>query len=147
MKQSVVYVMAVVLVGFNAHGYELATHAAITKQSFDKSVTLSSQTTDLFSVLGITISDPTNSFGSKYYDVDGANILERQVYSHENNIIKAKAINGQPLSTKGWLMRGAIREDDIVADSVNNGPCNIRDDKNPQDDPYPNPPDRPRACR
>lgn len=127
----------------NTYCYELATHAAITQNSYDMSLELSSTTSDLFSIFGIIVADPNDAFGNKYYDVFGPDIYERNNFPHENNIITAKTINEQPQSIKGWLMRGAIREDDVVADSVANGPCNINDDKNPQDDPYPDPPSRP----
>jgi len=130
-----------------AVSYEIDTHGAISKYTYDKSVQISGESTSLYHDMGVEQWNQQENldmpFGEVYYDVFNADVHERNVFKDYGGFIIENKLKVSPLSLRGWLMRGAIREDDVVADSVNNGPCNIRDDKNPQDDLYPNPPDRP----
>ena len=106
-----------------AYAHELATHGALTWQAYQRSalVTDSTRLRDL----GI---DPTsvNPLGGIYYDVSGGQVRERRVDDFEGTIIERRLeqLGATPLSIPGWLMRGAIREDDATGED------------NPQDDPF-----------
>lgn len=87
--------------------YEVETHGAITQETYVKSILAE---TSLVTDLGLeTSNDP---FGNTYYDISGDAITERKSQPFEDEIIQ-KRLSEQPLSIKGWLMRGAIREDDV----------------------------------
>jgi hypothetical protein len=111
------------LFSFTGHvdAFEVGTHAAITQAAFQKSVLADSE---FLQQLGLT--DDANPFGETYLDVSGTNIASRYANAYELKYMKG----AQPLSISGWLMRGAIREDDLGA--VLSNP--IGDD--PHDDPY-----------
>ncbi|MFZ5619389.1 MAG: hypothetical protein ACOY5W_00015 [Pseudomonadota bacterium] len=84
--------------------YELATHAQLTHQGYSRSVLSESP---FLQVIGLT--NGRNPFGTVYYDMSGGDIFERE----QNDFEKGKMPqNVEPLSMEGWLMRGAIREDD-----------------------------------
>ena len=112
-----------------AGAYELATHGAITYYAYQKS-NLNSNT--LLQNLGIDmlLTSPDtakNPFGDTYYDIQGATVRGRAVQDFEGTIIEKrleKTLSVNRLTLPGWLMRGAIREDDA------------KGEKNPQDDPY-----------
>jgi hypothetical protein len=114
-----------------AHSYELATHGTLTQKAFENS-NLNGADRYLIGDLGIdTYSNPDQPFGTDYYDVSGTTIKERHFNSFENDVIKKLGV--APLSFKGWLMRGAIREDDLgYWDPLGFIPAG--DD--PHDDPY-----------
>jgi len=112
--------------------YELATHARITEQSFQRSVL--NLEPSLLQDFGIK--DTLNAFGESYYDMSGSQLKERIQNIFEKKIMPNKGEDF--LSIKGWLMRGAIREDDYIDIDT----CNI-DAPNPDDDKYPEPPSRP----
>jgi hypothetical protein len=101
----------------NAIAYELRTHAAITEQAVLGSSISDPERTD---ELGIS-NDSTNPFDDKYYDVHKSNVVEILADKFENTIIDDD-IGAEPLSIAGWLMRGAIREDDHTRRSF---PCRI----------------------
>jgi hypothetical protein len=106
-----------------ACAYELATHGGLTSQAYQRSVLITDSTR--LRDLGI---DPTsvNPFGRVYYDVSGVQIGERLENAFERQIIQEhlRSIGVNAVSIPGWLMRGAIREDDSSTEH------------NPQDDPY-----------
>lgn len=98
----------------STHAYELATHGALTYEAFKRSI-LNPNPNDpqdpqlLSKVLGIK--NGVNPFGDIYYDVSGTDARERKVALFEQD--KNRMPEGtRPLSVEGWLMRGAIREDD-----------------------------------
>jgi len=108
-----------------ANGYELATHSRLTEQAYLASVLV--QDAKLFTDIGL---DPTmnNPFGNAYFDVSGSYARERATNAFEES--KGRMPEGfAPYSIAGWLMRGAIREDDV--------PWPFGEG-NPQDDPYGN---------
>lgn len=106
------------------HGYELATHGRITEQAFLKSnLVLDPQ---LLPNLGL-IPNSINPFGTAYYDVSGSVVSERVANIFERDRDRMRDPN-EANTIKGWLMRGAIREDDV--------PAWIPGSSNPQDDPY-----------
>jgi hypothetical protein len=121
-----------------AHGYELATHGRLTYNAYLQSVLAKDDT--LLKDLGLKIENPLadEPFGPAYYDFTNSEVRTRQADPFESS--NGKMPTGpRPLSLPGWLLRGAIREDDYLNHSF---PCRI-DAPNPQDDPYPDPPDRP----
>lgn len=94
----------------NANGYELATHGAITYNTYQRSILKDSQ---FLKDLGIDTQinlNPAEPFGIIYYDVSGDTANQRQRHVFEGDIIQR--LGATPLSLEGWLMRGAIREDD-----------------------------------
>lgn len=89
-----------------ACAYELHTHATITKKAHERSIL----SNPLF--LGdIGLLTNSNSLGANYYDLRDGVARIRSATSFESNIMQR--VGGDPLTLQGWLMRGAIREDDI----------------------------------
>lgn len=111
--------------------FEISTHAAITQHAFSK---FTSDLPGRMDDLGVYsfLSNPGSQtiFGVGYYDVSGSDVKLRQNSAFENAVIDR--LGGEPLGIDGWLMRGAIREDDGV------NPLTLIDDF----DPYPFPPIR-----
>ena len=100
-----------------ASSYELATHSRITERSYSRSNLVLD--VNLLPNLGLEAS--ANPFGTAYFDVLGGDVLERSNQPFE--IDKGRMSNANDaLTIKGWLMRGAIREDDAKGED------------NPQDD-------------
>src|SRR3990172_2285227 len=121
-----VVAIAVLLNWSPAHAYDLATHGHLTYQAFRQSILA---TTEFLTELGIE--NGKEPFGKIYYDIDGATLRERSRQFFEQQ--EKRMPNGtEPLSIEGWLMRGAIREDDL-GEIVG---INVGDD--PHDDPYGN---------
>lgn len=114
--------MAICLHATCSFAYELHTHAAITRQAYDRSVLA-----DPTFLADMGLFSYSNALGLDYYDIKDGVARIRSVDSFEGDIIIR--VGGDPLSFQGWLMRGAVREDDIP-----------RFAKNPQDVP---PPDEP----
>ena len=111
-----------------ANGYELATHGALTYQAYLKS---NLNTNALLQDLGIDrlLVSPNvpNPFGDTYYDVQGGTINTRSANAFESTIIKEdlkKILSVEPLTLPGWLMRGAIREDDAEGEKNPPDPVN-----------------------
>ena len=115
--------------------YELATHAALTREALMRS-SLSPTIPDIWSRLGI--SDKQVSLGTMYFDIGNngvglprSNRPKDDAFFGGNKITDANAKSAfQPEidTVPGWLMLGAIREDDVPFDS--GAPEN-----NPQDEP------------
>jgi Tol biopolymer transport system component len=101
-----------------ANAYELATHARLTQAAFLRSVLSDKQ---FLQGLGIDAS-LSNQFGEYYYDVSGSSAITRAQDDFEKFRMPDNGVDF--LKVNGWLMRGAIREDDAEGES------------NPQDDPY-----------
>lgn len=102
-----------------ANAYELGTHGRMTQAAFVTSVLATGTVLESY---GIQAGD--NPFGEKYYDVFSGTVKERGVF--DDFELKHMPSSIKPLSPSGWLMRGAIREDDVPSAYG----------KNPQDDPY-----------
>ena len=118
----------------SANAYELGTHARLTYKAYEQSVLVTDPS--LAKNLGIDINlgaNQSNPFGDIYYDASGNAVQERQANSFEVDFMTERPDNPNPallwgnnplpLSLPGWLLRGAIREDDYPF-----GP-------NPMDDP------------
>ena len=121
MRKLLVVLIICVLGQNRLHAYELSTHGRLTEAAYARSVLNDPQITG---GLGIDINDP-EPFGVLYYDVFGTEIGGRDRNAFERKYMSDGA---KPLSVSGWLMRGAIREDDHIG----------RRAPNPQDDPYNN---------
>lgn len=90
-----------------ANSYELATHGHLTYEGYKKSVLFDD---NFLQQLGLV--KGKNPFGLYYYDVSGSTIKQRKQNPFEED--ENRMPNGtEPLSIEGWLMRGAIREDDV----------------------------------
>lgn len=106
---------------FAAHGYELNTHSRMTEQAFHKS-----QLRDRLKDFDLSDAD-ADPFGFIYYDVSGSTVYERPATSFE---ARKMSNRGDALTIKGWLMRGAIREDDVSQAACNTpfvSECNPQD--------------------
>ena len=96
-----------------AHAFEVTTHGAITQKAWARFLAVDP---DVLKRLGIRDTDDAFNTAS-YYDfrpTDGGNPLTRNALDFEGQKIKEN-LGGQPFSVSGWLMRGAIREDDDAA--------------------------------
>src|SRR5712691_332982 len=110
MKNGARYIFFLSLLGASqvVNAFELATHSAMTSQAYQRSI-LSTESTRLKD-LGLDSAN-ANPLGSVYYDVPGGQVRERLAnVEFEGTIIGNLGVT--PLSIPGWLMRGAIREDD-----------------------------------
>lgn len=101
-----------------ASAYELGTHGKLTYEAYKRSVL-----SDSLFLSDLGIQNGKNPFGETYYDVSDSTVKERTRQQFEQ---QEKRMPGgtEPLSVEGWLMRGAIREDDA------------KGEENPQDDPF-----------
>jgi hypothetical protein len=131
---------AVLLMPLNGFAYEQTTHAALTREAILQS-TVSPATPDVLQRLGI--SDRQIALGDAYLDLadDGvirsrSNAPSGRQYPLEFGKSKIVDANRQASfrpgldSVAGWLMLGAVREDDVKYDD---GAL----ENNPQDDPSP----------
>lgn len=100
-----------------ANGYELATHGHLSYEAYRRSVLV-----DARFVKELGIANGKNPFGTVYYDRSGDTVTERsrQLFEQDRGRMPPGT---EPLSIEGWLMRGAIREDDSPGED------------NPSDDP------------
>lgn len=105
-------------------GYELITHAAMTQAAYQRSVISDEEFLD---ILGID-DKPVVPLGALYYEQTQSDI--NQVYAHEFESKRIRALGQNSLSIAGWFMRGAIREDDYLDHYF---PCYLNA-PNPQDD-------------
>jgi hypothetical protein len=124
---TVILVWALAAPSLRVDAYEFATHAAITREAVMRS-RLNPAAPDLLLMLGIA--DKGHSIGNSYLDFPGNGVaVERQLNplgafgSQGFGPRKIRAANSQsPFapsadSVVGWLMLGAIREDDVPFDS------------------------------
>lgn len=95
--------------GSNVIGYELRTHSQLTNHGYQNSIL--ADISLVLSELGLEDAQSDNPFGSKHYEVSGSLIseLKEDPFEAEN-----MPTGVDSLSLPGWLMRGAIREDDHV---------------------------------
>lgn len=109
------------LVANGANAYELVTHGLITQAAYSRSVLADPQ---LLQDLGID-GNVSSAFGEIYIDVSGTQVKERTQTDFEKSKMPDKGADF--LKVNGWLLRGAIREDDVM---IGFGGAQ------PQDDPY-----------
>ncbi len=93
---------------FPVDAYELATHANLAEKAYQASILGKDQ--QFLGDLGLDPVDP-NAFGEVYYDITLLGARERR----QNDFERLRMPNeGRDfLTIQGWLMRGAIREDDL----------------------------------
>jgi len=97
---------------FQVDAYEIDTHAAITRDTYARTVLATE-----FLAENLGLDKNTQDFGNTYHDVFGTTIWARLTYySREGRIIKK--LGEDPLSIKGWFLRGAVREDDICGRGI-----------------------------
>ena len=140
LKKSVIFLLAASLIPSFSYGYEVSTHAAMTFKTYGKSTL-----PNALSRLGFS---GDSDLSSIYFDVapDGTvearlnNPIERGIkigkkdFTEEKfNLSNARVGSGAPSiqSPVGWMMVGAIREDDVPYSPGS-------DDNPPQDDPQGN---------
>ena len=97
--------LALLYADTSALSFELVTHGAITNQAYNVS---SLTSTDLVVHLGLA--DLQNAFGSRHYDISGPQVARRAATEFE--LGKMQDGKNNQFKIRGWLMRGAIREDD-----------------------------------
>ncbi len=114
-----IYFLLILALPSHISAYEVHTHSRMTQNAFERILQEDDQ---LINRLGLTLMQ--NNLGTKYYDVSGSSIYERTKEPYEQDKERMPS-TVDPLSTVGWLLRGAIREDDAYGED------------NPQDDPNP----------
>ena len=103
--------------------FEIATHATITNQAYLRSrlgtdLTLSRQLgIDTHLYQGIQTLAP---FSDNYFDFSGVAIGRRNRNPYEEDVLRSIGLRSDSLLLNGWLMRGAIREDDNPGESPTN---------------------------
>src|SRR5471030_706455 len=112
--------------------YEVTTHAKISNAAYLQARLGSDPS--LISSLGLAEwTFPLTQdvpFGGLYYDVSGPTIYSRVASDYEANLLKRADLGlfNDRFRINGWLMRGAVREDDAVFPFANS--------EQPWDDPY-----------
>jgi hypothetical protein len=109
-------------------GFEVTTHASITQAAWARAI---SERPTLVSKLGFSVPSDGRmpDAGDEYFDMSGPDIRTRALFKFESNIIALPptdglGLTGQQHRINGWLLAGAIREDDNPTED------------NPKDDPY-----------
>ena len=127
-----------------AIAYDLATHARMSWEAYLRAQI--NQGSAKRAQLGLRNGSYTD-LGTQYYDVAGAEERPRESHDFDWNDYKfPKVINTQPETVQvippGWLMRGAVREDDAGYGAGFGGPISSGNFDwatwPPQDDPYGN---------
>jgi hypothetical protein len=124
-KRILAFVVAC-LAMINAHAFEVRTHGALTREAWARFL---AENPGVFDRLGIR--DTDDPFKTKsYYDyrpADGATPISRSSIDwYEDTIMRNVLGVPAAFSVRGWLIRGAIREDDDLD----------ADDESPKEDPY-----------
>ena len=135
MRLRIKYILTSVLIILSpcVSSYELDTHARLTEQAFFQSALSVDDT--LIENLGLSSFDVNNPFGDIYYDISGTTINVRNIYTYEKDVMPNKG--DDELTIKGWLMRGAIREDDLgMCDPFWKNPYKLSTTNQPYDDDY-----------
>lgn len=141
LNKSLVGIIVAIFYSGLSYGYEVSTHAALTREAYQRSML---KNTDLIQRIGL--SSLQQDLGEIYFDINpgsGAIVARRnnpteagskigiKNYTLDRfNYANAHLKENIPtfISVPGWLMVGAIREDDLT--------FNISSDENPpQDDP------------
>lgn len=108
-KPHILFIMLVCQT-ISASAYELVTHSRITEQAFLRSnLVVDAQ---LLPSLGLGTNN-SNPFGTKYFDISGSGVQERSANTFEQDQGRMRKPSDAS-RIQGWLMRGAIREDDFL---------------------------------
>ena len=106
LRYYILLLIASVVVPANA--YELGTHGRLTFEAYNRSVVKADS-----SLLGeLGVQGISNPFGTTYYDMAGDEVRSRAKHDFEQSAGRMPE-EVDPLSIVGWLLRGAIREDDL----------------------------------
>ncbi len=129
-----------VAVACNAVGYELATHARITFNALLQSDLVTDPS--LFAALGIAKGQGAN-LGNIYFDVSTASMMPRETQNFDWNEGKMPALDKVEMDqlrtlVPGWLMSGAVREDDSAKREELFNRVIFHAQREPLDDPYGN---------
>jgi len=148
MKIAILVSLSILLLNqYSANAYELATHSRITLNAFGNSRLEDDKILGKLGLEQLNFIGGQDSLNQIYYveiTETGASTRFAQDFVLNKNLIPNKSENVQEnlvesLSLKGWLMRGAIREDDYINDN-SPVPCRTEHAPNPQDE---NPLNRP----
>jgi hypothetical protein len=112
--------LLIMVLSLPVHAYELATHGRLTYEAYKRSML--KPDSDLLKDLSIK---DIATFGTSYYDISGDQVAQREKNDFEQSA-KRMPEEVDPISLPGWLLRGAIREDDVL----------FPDNGQPVDDPY-----------
>lgn len=118
--------------------YELATHARITQHAMEQSRIV--QVPTLLVNLGFAEGAAT-VLGESYYDVTASTVQSRHTWPFDFDRDKMPGVSDDaklPLRIAGWLMRGAVREDDSGLFAGVVVPSFSFEETEPHDDPYNN---------
>ncbi len=114
--------------------YELVVHSRMTIGAYEQSILA-----DPEFIKQLGLEENENPFGIKYYDIFDDLIEDRteirEIQAFERKLIR-KPYGTEPLSIKGWVTAGAIREDDHYDKVDEEDDCLYVDAPNPEDDPY-----------
>ena len=122
----------------SASAYELATHARVTLAAFYQSIL--AQDVAAFQRLGLEAGG-NSVLGDMYFDVFGSTERARIAFPYDSNQDKMPGVQNDfqiPFRVIGWLMRGAVREDDSGAHAEAVNRWIFRAEPEPLDDPYGN---------
>jgi hypothetical protein len=108
-------VVALAAVPTGAESFGVNTHAAITLAAFERSVLVRDPT--MASRLGVPAA---GLLRDQYVDVGDHGFFVRHANDFEDRIIRGTFLR-DPRSIVGWIMRGAIREDDNPAEQAREG--------------------------
>lgn len=92
-----------------SNAFELRTHSRITESAIQRSV-LAKDAKSISGRLGIDITDLT-TLSERYFDVSGSTVVTRLATNYEDQRIPDVE---NVLSAGAWIVRGAIREDDLT---------------------------------
>src|SRR5258708_4185094 len=132
--------LAATTAALESAAYELNTHGALTLAAYERSLLARDPRVSADLGFDINAVDPfSGQYGPLYFDVTGSRLFPRDANAFEFSRMP-KGFE-EPRSIAGWLIGGAIREDDLTSLG-----CRTSDlaayhwpgDCNPQDDPYQN---------
>lgn len=117
MRNAYTALLPICLLSFHANAYDIGTHARITFNAVQQSTIASSATLPSHGLMG----GATTMVGKLYFDISAMSTqpsVVRSVYQFDtDNMVPLKLQDGKPDPNVsqyifGWLMQGAIREDD-----------------------------------
>lgn len=134
-----IIVVTLVCITGNCDSYELHTHARLTYKAYERSILANNVV--LHSLLGID-KYSEQSLGEYYFDLSDTTVYKRNATSYPLQFMKPTDLPSPTIpfgtsykSMVGWLMRGAVREDDL---GYITNPFGVRHPfgKDPYDDPH-----------
>lgn len=117
-----IFLVVTSLITIDANAYELQTHGHLTFHAYYLSNLANVKILD-----GLGLSDDADPFGNYYLEVIASDtyLRKRVKFEEENNRMPQ---DSEALSIAGWLMRGAIREDDYPGSVCKTSPNANLDD-------------------